>query len=200
MVPDAGTVVIAGGASAGRGVGTPDGGSARLAHAVTSSELASTASVRNASRVSIRPACTPGSVEARTLRTVISLGARSPVPSCGRPAVSSSTWAAFHRLLGLAPAGVCRATGVAARAVGSYPTVSPFPARNCAGGLFSVALSVTKLRAQALPGSLPLEPGRSSPESENPAATVRPILPTRERYATTPPQSGGRLGARGRER
>jgi hypothetical protein len=34
-----------------------------------------------------------------------------------------------RRLLGLAPAGVCRANPVARVAVGSYPTVSPLPAR-----------------------------------------------------------------------
>jgi hypothetical protein len=32
-------------------------------------------------------------------------------------------------LFGLAPGGVCRAASVAGRAVGSYPTVSPLPAR-----------------------------------------------------------------------
>ena len=44
---------------------------------------------------------------------------------------------------------------VAVHAVGSYPTISPLPVRERAGGLFSVALSVAEIRAQELPGSLP---------------------------------------------
>ncbi len=81
-------------------------------------------------------------------------------------------------LFGLAPRGVYRAADIAARAVGSYPTVSPLPSATiekdppevwpptdhrfaCAGGLFSVALSVTQrprsrtLDPLALPGALP---------------------------------------------
>ena len=81
-------------------------------------------------------------------------------------------------LFGLAPRGVYRAADITARAVGSYPTVSPLPSAaiertrrrfglqliidsRCAGGLFSVALSVTQrphsrtLDPLALPGALP---------------------------------------------
>ena len=64
-------------------------------------------------------------------------------------------------LFGLAPRGVYPAADIAARAVGSYPTVSPLPSATIgkdppevwpqadhrfalAGGLFSVALSVTQ--------------------------------------------------------
>ena len=64
-------------------------------------------------------------------------------------------------LFGLAPRGVCHAPGIAAGAVGSYPTFSPLPASepyedvpkvflraitglHIAGGIFSVALSVAE--------------------------------------------------------
>src|SRR3712207_5064772 len=55
-----------------------------------------------------------------------------------------TVWVAPRRLFGLAPTGGYPATAVASGAVGSYPTVSPLPARPCdlTGGLFSVALSV----------------------------------------------------------
>src|SRR6476660_1051736 len=78
-------------------------------------------------------------------RTVIPLGARSPAPSSSRPAASWSGRAVPRCLFGLAPAGVCRATTVAGRAVGSYPTLSPLPVlrrTGVIGGLLSVALSV----------------------------------------------------------
>jgi hypothetical protein len=45
-------------------------------------------------------------------------------------------------LLGLAPDKVCTATPVTWRPVGSCPTISPLPAAEVAGGVFSVALSV----------------------------------------------------------
>ena len=60
-------------------------------------------------------------------RTVISLGVRSPARSSSQPAASCSQRTAARRLFGLAPAGVCLATHVATRAVGSYPTISPLP-------------------------------------------------------------------------
>src|SRR6266853_3341207 len=72
----------------------------------------------------------------------------------------SASRAGSPLLFGLAPRGVFRASPVARRAVGSYPTVSPLPAKApliddeqvslppvtaalFRGGLFSVALSVT---------------------------------------------------------
>ena len=72
----------------------------------------------------------------------------------------SASRAGSPLLFGLAPRGVFRASSVARRAVGSYPTVSPLPAKApliddeqvslppvtaalFRGGLFSVALSVT---------------------------------------------------------
>ncbi len=61
---------------------------------------------------------------------------------------------ALSPLLGLAPAGVCRAANVAVSAVGSYPTFSPL--LSIESGLFSVTLSVVVIshHAQVLPGSL----------------------------------------------
>ena len=72
----------------------------------------------------------------------------------------SASRAGSPLLFGLAPRGVFLASPVARRAVGSYPTVSPLPAKaplqddeqvslppvtaaTFCGGLFSVALSVT---------------------------------------------------------
>ena len=73
-------------------------------------------------------------------------------------------------LFGLAPRGVCLASVIAAGAVGSYPTLSPLPAlrsmgrcpegfscraitgMRSAGGIFSVALSVTRSFLAASPG------------------------------------------------
>src|SRR6266516_1303666 len=75
---------------------------------------------------------------------VISLGRLSPATSRGLPA-AQATRAGSRCLLGLAPTGGYRATPVARRAVGSYPTVSPLPLDK-KGGLFSVALSVASRR------------------------------------------------------
>ena len=59
-----------------------------------------------------------------------------------------------RRILGLAPAGVCHATGVATRAVGSYPTISPLPL----SGRFAFCCTFRHRGinhgAQELPGSL----------------------------------------------
>jgi len=57
---------------------------------------------------------------------VISLGWLSPATSRGLPA-AQTTRAGSRCLFGLAPTGGYRATPVARRAVGSYPTVSPLP-------------------------------------------------------------------------
>ena len=79
----------------------------------------------------------------------------------------SASRAGSPLLFGLAPRGVFRASCVTARAVGSYPTFSPLPNRAAledvsqvslldvtelrpAGGLFSVALSVTHCTASRL--------------------------------------------------
>jgi hypothetical protein len=104
---------------------------------------------------------------AEAVRTVISLGARSPAPSSSQPAASWSRRTASRRLFGLAPAGVCRATPVTGGAVGSYPTLSPLPEPAVARGPSAVCSllhcpSRAEARAQALPGNLSLEPGLSS--------------------------------------
>ena len=108
-------------------------------------------------------------------------GARSFITSA-----DSSSRASSPLLFGLAPRGVFRAPNIAVKAVGSYPTFSPLPAiranrrrlpgfpvrchrARSAGGIFSVALSVTRLSpknrkesALALPGALPCQEFRSS--------------------------------------
>ena len=76
---------------------------------------------------------------------VICLGWPSPATSSSLPAAFYRTvWVTPRRLFGLAPTGGYPATTVASGAVGSYPTVSPLPARphDLTGGFFSVALSV----------------------------------------------------------
>jgi hypothetical protein len=50
-------------------------------------------------------------------------------------------------LFGLAPCGVCPAPDITARAVRSYRTFSPLPQACAWGGIFSVALSVERLKA-----------------------------------------------------
>src|SRR5881392_2359416 len=62
----------------------------------------------------------------RNGQMVISLGWLSPATSRGLPA-AQATRAGSRCLLGLAPTGGYRATPVARRAVGSYPTFSPLP-------------------------------------------------------------------------
>jgi len=81
----------------------------------------------------------------------------------------SASRAGSPLLFGLAPRGVCLAAAITGGAVGSYPTFSPLPAcvpfvdipevflraitgSRSAGGLFSVALSVTRFFRAASPG------------------------------------------------
>src|SRR5260370_36931995 len=83
---------------------------------------------------------------------VISLGWLSPATPRGLPA-DPATGAGSGCLLGLAPTGGYRATPVARRAVGSYPTFSPLPLDK---GRFVFCGPVPSPRgAQELPGSLP---------------------------------------------
>ena len=111
----------------------------------------------------------------KALRTVISLGMRSPTFSSGLPAASLSKRTASRRLFGLAPAGVCRAVRVATDAVGSYPTFSPLPTLSRGRFVFCGTVRHRANGAQALPGSLSMEPGLSSKrESSFRVATVRP--------------------------
>jgi hypothetical protein len=66
-------------------------------------------------------------------------------------------------LFGFAPGGVCLATHVAMRAVGSYPTLSPLPAK--AGGILSVALSLGSPPPDVIRHRFSVEPGLSSPRN-----------------------------------
>src|SRR5213078_2640223 len=84
---------------------------------------------------------------------VISLGWLSPATSRGLPA-ARTTRAGSRCLLGLAPTGGYRATPVAKRAVGSYPTFSPLPFGYRA--VCSLWPCPSPCGAQALPGSLPV--------------------------------------------
>jgi len=148
------------------------------------------------------PACKPGSVGttahacAHTLhRMVIPLGVRSPersssLPAARHPKVPLSRRAVSHRLFGLAPTGVCRATAVTSGAVGSYPTVSPLPQRSLTTAvcflLHCPSCTTRAVHAQALPGSLPCgartfleEPARTSrhtPYSSRPSGRRFPVL------------------------
>src|SRR5438477_6870198 len=119
---------------------------------------------------------------------VISLGWLSPATSRGLPA-ARATRAGSRCLLGLAPTGGYRATPVARRAVGSYPTVSPLPLDK--GGLFSVALSVASRR----PGVTWQSALWSSdfPRHATPTDMPRPSRPTATRHKAT---GSGRVGAR----
>ena len=81
----------------------------------------------------------------------------------GRPRPPASS------LFGLAPGGVYHAVPVAGDAVGSYPTLSPLPARpKPAGGLLSVALSLGSPPPGVTRHRVSMEPGLSSPASFRP--------------------------------
>src|SRR5690242_19776074 len=123
---------------------------------------------------------------------VISLGWLSPATSCGPPA-AQATRAGSRCLLGLAPTGGCRATPVAGRAVGSYPTFSPLPldkGRSVFCGPFR------RLPApRCYLAVCPMELGLSS-ESPDPAATrdhrAPPKLPSRLKLPVrASPRQGG---------
>ena len=81
-------------------------------------------------------------------------------------------------LFGLAPGGVYPAAPVARGAVRSCRTVSPLPAgclaAPCAGGLFSVALSLGSPPPAVSRHRIPVEPGLSSAAASAAAAAVRP--------------------------
>ncbi len=87
-------------------------------------------------------ACKPDSVAPEGRRSFIWEGRCRP-PRAAYPEVVAGR-ATPTSLFGLAPSGVCRAGCVATPAVGSYPAVSPSPARPMprVGSLFSVALSL----------------------------------------------------------
>src|ERR1044071_2137638 len=103
---------------------------------------------------------------------VISLGRLSPATSRGLPA-AQATRAGSRCLLGLAPTGGYRATPVARRAGGSYPTGSPFPLDK--GGSFLCApsgpLAAPRISLAVCPVELGLSPARHSSRH---AATITP--------------------------
>src|SRR5580658_8680894 len=80
-------------------------------------------------------------------------------------------------LFGLAPGGACHAVPVTRSAVGSYPTLSPLPSAEASGGLLSVALSLGSPPAGVTRRLVVVEPGLSSPASEDASATARPSGP-----------------------
>jgi hypothetical protein len=114
-------------------------------------------------------ACKPGSViHPEGCGTVIPLdrplldgsrnqpGRLGPVKSCRNRGSGASP------LFGLAPGGACHAVPIAGSAVGSYPTLSPLPMLESAGGLLSVALSLGSPPAGVTRRHLTVEPGLSS--------------------------------------
>src|ERR1700685_1737876 len=93
-----------------------------------------------------------------------------------------ATWCGFPHasLFGLAPGGVCRAVGVATRAVRSYRTISPLPAplARRLGGIFLLHFPWTRV-PQALPGTVPCGAGTfllPLPLARARAAAARPTL------------------------
>jgi hypothetical protein len=86
---------------------------------------------------------------------VIHLGRASPRASCGLP-WSSGGQPSNAPLRGLAPDGVCHATPVTERAVGSYSTVSPLPGAASRPRRFAFLWHFPRGRPhRALPGILP---------------------------------------------
>ena len=134
-------------------------------------------------------ACKPGSVPAFRQGTTIPLGRTSRRASRDQPGrqggnALASPGRIFTRpgrrppLFGLAPGGVCPAAPVARGAVRSCRTVSPLPAGNwgpCAGGLFSVALSLGSPPPAVSRHRISVEPGLSSSDAAC-AASGRPAV------------------------
>ncbi|AHM04410.1 hypothetical protein roselon_02059 [Roseibacterium elongatum DSM 19469] len=99
-------------------------------------------------------------------RTVAdTLGLPTRIAGVKRPVMRS--------LFGIAPGGACRAAPVASGAVGSYPTVSPFPRRT---GVVSFLWRFPSDRsARVLPGTV----ASGSPDFPRGVATPRPSGPPR---------------------
>ncbi len=108
-------------------------------------------------------------------------------------------------LFGLAPCGVYHAPAITQRPVRSYRTFSPLPASACAcrGGLFSVALAVTRLDASSpgrYPAHCPAEFGLSSPAdtlaraggSDRPAACSSSLPQSRGTERGAPCEASGK--------
>jgi hypothetical protein len=123
----------------------------------------------------------------------------------------SASRAGSPLLFGLAPRGVCLATAITGGAVGSYPTFSPLPACvpfvdipkvflraitgfRSTGGLFSVALSVTRFSRTASPGvtrrvALCPQTSRSKGILRSSRSGVRTFLPLHVALGSRPASS-----------
>lgn len=81
----------------------------------------------------VRMACKPDFVQGLRPSMTIHLGVPLPKRSCNHPNLLGlkrpRPLRATRFLLGLASGGACHASDVTITAVGSYPTVSPFPVR-----------------------------------------------------------------------
>src|SRR5688500_882655 len=116
----------------------------------------------------------PGSVgRGVSARTVISLGARSPVCSSSLPAVCLRAGHSLTAYLTLLRLGFAVPLPLPSARWALTPPFHPY-LRSSAGGLFSVALSVVHMHAQELPGN----PAQWSPDFPRMAAFAsrdRPI-------------------------
>ena len=115
-----------------------------------------------------QPAYKPGSVRPAVLGrrdghssgTPVTRRVKQPTRMTGPDGPTARAATSF--LFGLAPGGVCRAASVAGRAVRSYRTVSPLPAKWQAV-CFSVALSLGSPPPDVIRHRSSMEPGLSSP-------------------------------------
>jgi len=105
----------------------------------------------------------------KTCAAAIHLGRMLPSASCNppgqlawKPACQALRLHALS-LFGLAPDGVYHAIAITGNAVGSYPTLSPLPARGRTGGLLSAALSLRSPSPDVIRHRVSVEPGLSSP-------------------------------------
>src|SRR3979409_783135 len=81
-------------------------------------------------------------------------------------------------LFGLAPGGVCHAASVAGRAVGSYSTVSPLPARRTGQAVcFLWHFPWGRPPPDVIRHRVSVEPGLSSPNGCPPGAAIQPSDP-----------------------
>ena len=109
---------------------------------------------------------------------VISLGRRSPGASCGLPGAQARR-AAARSCLALLPMGFVVPRPLPARAVGSYPTVSPLPVRPAEAARHRRSVLCDTFRRLATPGRYPapcpVEPGLSSNRVLRPARDLIPL-------------------------
>ena len=127
--------------------------------------------------------------------TAIPLGRSLPIASSNQPGRRSGAdpepCGSSSSLFGLAPGGACRAASVAGRAVRSYRTFSPLPARSLplAGGSISVALSLGSPPPDVIRHRFSVEPGLSSPLRERPSGRLAQASGT---HGRRPGQGEGR--------